>query len=283
MNKFSFLGMDKEYKDSKVIVFGIPFDGTTSNRPGTRFAANAVRLESFGIETYSPLLDKDLEDLKIHDMGNITLSIGNTDKVIEEIEIICDNLLQDNKIPLGIGGEHLVTYPLISAFLKKYEDINILHLDAHTDLRQEFNNSKLSHATVMKRIFDLVGENRIFQFGIRSGTKQEFDFAKENGIYTEKFTIDTVKEILEKLKTKNVYVTIDVDVLDPSIMQGTGTPESGGITYKELEKFFVNLSQSSVNVVGADIVELSPHYDSSNVSTATVCKILREIAIILSK
>ena len=277
-----FMSMDVDYDDAKVVVFGAPFDGTTSNRPGTKFASNAMRMESNALETYSPLLGLDLEESRITDIGDAKLSYGDVEKVMEELEFLVDHVLSEHKIPLMIGGEHLVTYPAVKAVALAHPDVHVIHLDAHTDLREKFGGSKLSHATVLKRIWDLLGDGRIFQFGIRSGTKEEFDFARVDGhTYLEPFRISTVGEKLAQLSGKKIYVTIDLDVLDPSIMSGTGTPEAGGITYRELEAFFLLLHNADVTIVGADIVELSPGLDLSNVSTATACKVLREMALIL--
>ena len=287
VNKFSyintFMSMDTPYEEADVVVFGVGFDGTTSNRPGTRFASSAMRSEFYGLETYSPKLDLDLDDYKICDIGDLQLSIGNTDTVLDEIYEGVKNIIKDNKIPFMVGGEHLVTLPAFKAVYEKYSDIFVIHFDAHTDLREEYNNNKHSHATVIKRIWDIVGDNRIYQFGIRSGTKEEFNFAlKEKHTYMEVSTIDTFEKIVRDLKKKNVYLTIDLDVLDPSIFPGTGTPEPGGLTYNEFEKIFRILKYSHVNLVGCDIVELSPDYDNTNVSTVTACKILRELTLVVA-
>lgn len=286
-NRFShmstFMSMDMPYEEADIVVFGTGFDGTTSNRPGTRFASGAMRGEFYGLETYSPLLDLDLEDHKICDIGDLELSIGNTEKVLQEIYDGTKTIVGDSKIPFMIGGEHLVTLPAFKAVYEKHQDIFVLHFDAHTDLREEYNNSKNSHATVIKRIWDIIGDNRIFQFGIRSGTKEEFNFAlKEKHTYMELSTIDTFEDIIGSLEGKKVYLTIDLDVLDPSIFPGTGTPEPGGVTYKEFEKIFKILKKSKINLVGCDIVELSPDYDNTNVSTITACKILRELVLVIS-
>ena len=284
-NKFytvsKFMEMEDDYEVSDVVVFGAGFDGTTSNRPGTRFASSAMRIESYGLETYSPLLELDLEDYNICDMGDLDLSIGNTDKVLEEIYEGTKEILDDDKFPFMIGGEHLVTLPAFKAVYEKYDDVYVLHFDAHTDLREEYNNNKNSHATVIKRIWDIIGDNKIFQFGIRSGTKEEFDFAlKEKHTYMETHTIDTFWKIVSTLGGKNVYLTIDLDVLDPSIFPGTGTPEPGGVSYRKFEQIFKILKNANINLVGCDIVELSPNYDNSNVSTIVACKILRELSLV---
>ncbi|WP_312258512.1 agmatinase [Romboutsia ilealis] len=286
VNKFShintFMGMETPYDKSDIVVYGVGFDGTTSNRPGTRFASSSMRPEFYGLETYSPILKLDLEDFKICDIGDLDLSIGDTDKVLQEIYEGTKEIIKDNKIPFMIGGEHLVTLPAFKAVYEKYKDVNILHFDAHTDLREEYNNNKNSHATVIKRIWDIVGDNKIYQFGIRSGTKEEFDFSlKENHTYMEVGNINTFNEIVDKLDCKKVYITIDLDVFDPSIFPGTGTPEPGGITYREFESVFSILKNSKVDIVGCDIVELSPDYDNTNVSTVLACKVLRELALVL--
>lgn len=286
-NKFytvsKFMEMEDDYEVSDVVIFGAGFDGTTSNRPGTRFASSAMRIESYGLETYSPLLELDLEDYNICDMGDLDLSIGNTDKVLEEIYEGTKEILDDDKFPFMIGGEHLVTLPAFKAVHEKYDDIYVLHFDAHTDLREEYNNNKNSHATVIKRIWDMVGDGRIFQFGIRSGTREEFNFAlKEKHTYMETHTIDSFWKIISTLSGKNVYLTIDLDVLDPSIFPGTGTPEPGGISYRQFEQIFKILKNSNINLVGCDIVELSPDYDDTKVSTVVACKILRELSLVAS-
>lgn len=286
VNNFShintFMGMDSSYDGADIVVYGVGFDGTTSNRPGTRFASSSMRPEFYGLETYSPMLDLDLEDFRICDIGDLELSVGNTDKVLEEIYESTKEIVNDNKVPFMIGGEHLVTLPAFKAVNDKYKDVCVLHFDAHTDLREEYNNNKNSHATVIKRIWDIVGDNRIYQFGIRSGTKEEFDFSlKENHTYMEVGSINTFKDIVNKLNGKNIYLTIDLDVLDPSIFPGTGTPEPGGITYREFQDIFNILKNGNINIVGCDIVELSPDYDNTNVSTVTACKILRELALVI--
>ena len=281
-NNAQFLGMDTPYEEARVIWFGIPFDGTTSNRPGTRFAASAIRLESEGLETYSPLLDLDLEDAKIMDAGDVGLSIGDTPRVMAEIKEVTAQILADGKIPFMVGGEHLVTLPVVEAVYEKYPDMHIIHFDAHTDLRDTFNNNKLSHATVIRRIHDFLGDGRIFQFGIRSGTKEEFDFARvHNHVYMEPHTMNTLPEVIQSLKGKKVYVTIDLDCLDPSVFPGTGTPEPGGLTYREYQQLFTQLKEADLDIVGADIVELSPHYDPTGVSTVVGAKSLRDLSLVM--
>lgn len=278
MNKniHTFIGCDDEYEESKIVLFGAPFDGTTSYRPGTRFASSHMRNESYGIETYSPYLDLDLVDIQIFDGGDLELPFGDTEKVLQIIENYTEKIIKDDKIPFMIGGEHLVTLGTVKAIAKHYPELHIIHFDAHADLRDEYMNVKLSHATVMRRCWEIVGDNRIFQFGIRSGDKEEFIWGK-NHVYTNKFNLSGVETLEEKLIDKPVYLTIDLDVLDPSEFPATGTPEAGGISFKELLSAIYSISK--LNIVGVDMVELSPPYDNSGISTALACKLLRELLL----
>lgn len=276
----SFIGFDQEYDTSPVVLVGIPFDGTTSFRPGTRFAPAVVRPDSYGLETYSPYLDLDMEDYNLCDLGDIELPFGNTTKALNTIYKTFAQIIKDGKRPLTIGGEHLVSLPIIEAFSKIYPDLCIIHFDAHTDLREDYMGESLSHASVIRRAWDILGDNRIFQFGIRSGTKVEFDWAKSH-TYLQPFHLDSLEEIIIQLQNRPVYITIDLDVLDPSIFPGTGTPEPGGIDFNTLI-FAIKQFTKLNHIVGADVVELSPHYDISGVSTATCCKVIREMSLLLS-
>lgn len=273
-NVSTFIACDAAYEEAKAVIYGAPFDQTTSFRPGTRFASQAMRSESFGIETYSPYLDLDLLDYSVMDAGDLELPFGDLHRSLDMIYEQARQILNDDKMPVLIGGEHLVTLPQCKAVFEKYPDLHIIHLDAHADLRQDYLGQKLSHACVMRRCYEMVGKNRIFQFGIRSGERSEFGV---EGIYTNKFDLTTLTDIIPLLKDKPVYFTLDLDVLDPSVFPGTGTPEAGGVTFKELLNAVHQLKQ--LNVVAFDVNELSPAYDHSGVSTAVACKILREILL----
>ncbi len=276
----NFIACDSEYENSKIVLFGAGFDGTTSFRPGTRFAPSAIRNESFGIETFSPYQNRDMLDYDYFDSGDLELPFGSVTRSIADISMRADTILTDGKIPFMIGGEHLVTLGSVMAVKEKYEDLYIIHFDAHADLRDDYLGQKLSHACVLRRCHELVGDEHIFQFGIRSGDRDEFAFADE---HTEmhRFDFDGLEETVEKLKGKNVYFTLDLDVLDPSIFPGTGTPEAGGVTFDQLRKA-VTLVCSKLDIVGCDVNELSPVYDQSGVSTAVACKIIREMLLALS-
>lgn len=281
VNVQTFIGCESSFEEASTVLFGIPYDGTTSFRPGTRFAMQAIRTDSFGLESYSPYLDRDLEDVAIFDGGDLDLPFGNTERVLNDISEYTKAVLANDKKFLMVGGEHLVSLPTIQAAYEKYPELHVIHIDAHTDLREDYLGEKLSHASVIRRCHDFLGDNRIFQFGIRSGLKEEFEWAKEH-TYMERFSIDTVKEVVQQLKDVPVYVTIDLDVLDPGVFPGTGTPEPGGITYKELLAGIAAL-QDLNQLVAADVVELSPPYDHTGASTAMACKTVREMLLTLTK
>ncbi len=275
-----FQSCDNTYEESNVVIFSSPMDATCSFRPGTRFAGPAIRQDSIGLEWYSPYFDMDLKDVKTCDIGDLDLPMGDVEKDLDEISRVTKCILDDNKKTMMIGGEHLVTLGTIREYIKKYPDLHIIHFDAHTDLREEFLGRELSHATVLRKCYDLLGDGRIYQFGIRSGDSSEFKWANEGHTHLRKFDLVGLDKCIEALKDKPVYITIDLDVLDPSIFPGTGTPEAGGITYKELQHAILDM-KGLHNIVGADIVELSPHYDASGVSTAVACKVLREMVLLL--
>ena len=276
-----FMACEKEAHEADIVLFGAPFDSTTSYRPGTRFGSSAIRRESYGIECYSPYQDKDLEDTKVMDCGDLELCFGNTKKALAQIEEQAKEILDNSAIPFMLGGEHLVTLGAFRAVLEKYPDIHIIHFDAHADLREEYLGEQLSHASVIRRCWDLVGDGRIYQFGIRSGDREEFYWAKEH-VTMRKFDFEGLEEVLEKLEGTPSYFTLDLDVLDPSVFPGTGTPEPGGVTFDALRKAAEKVC-SRANVVACDVNELSPHYDPSGISTAAACKIVREMLLALSK
>ena len=275
----TFLGCDNEYGESGIVVFGAPFDSTTSFRPGTRFASRTMRGESYGLETYSPYQDKDLEDLAVFDGGDLELCFGDTEKALAAIESYTTRVLRDNKRPVMIGGEHLVTLGAVRAVARKYPDLHVVHFDAHADLRDDYLGSTLSHATVLHRVWDIIGDGRIYQFGIRSGERSEFQWGNDH-VTTQKFNFKGLAEVIEKLQGQPVYFTLDLDVLDPSVFPGTGTPEPGGVSFMELLEAIQQVSQ--LNLVGCDINELSPVYDQSGASTAVACKVLRELLLAMA-
>ena len=269
----NWMGQNPDYDSSKVVMLGLPFDGTVSYRPGSRFAPEQIRLASWGLEEYSPKFNKHLEDVNFHDAGDLEFPLGNTYKSLDMIRENVEDIYKDGKKVFGIGGEHLVTLPEIQAVSKFYKDLAIVHFDAHTDLREEYLGEEMSHSAVIRHCSEIVGAQNIKQIGIRSGLKEEWEFMKEH-----KTLISEHKE-LDTLKGKPIFVTVDLDVLDPSVMPGTGTPETGGMQFNELLGWFEYLKD--FNIIGADVVELAPDYDASGVSTAVATKVIRELLMIL--
>lgn len=277
----TFIGCESNYADANIVLYGAPFDSTTSYRPGARFGPAAMRHESYGLETYSPYQDKDLTDIKVFDSGDMELCFGSSESALKDIEARAETILQDGKFPLLLGGEHLVTLGAVRAAAHKYPAMHIIHFDAHADLRQDYLGAELSHACVLRRCHDILGDGRIHQFCIRSGDREEFTFAKT---HTEmhKFDFSGLEALAAELCRTQVpvYLTIDLDCLDPSCFPGTGTPEAGGVTFMQLLNAILTVSKT--NIIGADVNELAPMLDASGVSTAMACKVLRELLLALN-
>lgn len=275
-----FIKSHSNFEESQAVLYGMPMDWTVSYRPGSRFGPTRIREVSPGLEEYSPYLDRELEDVKYYDAGDIPLPFGNPQRSIEMIEEYVDSILTADKFPLGMGGEHLVTWPVIKAMYKKYPDLAIIHMDAHTDLRENYEGEPLSHSTPIRKAAELIGPKNVYSFGIRSGMKEEFEWAKQVGMHISKFEVhQPLKEILPELSGRPVYVTIDIDVLDPAHAPGTGTVDAGGITSRELLASIHEIAKSDVRVVGADLVEVAPIYDHSEQTVNTASKLIREMIL----
>jgi len=269
----TWMGQNPDYETSDIVMLGLPFDGTVSYRSGSRFAPEQIRLASWGLEEYSPYFDKHLEDVNFNDAGDLEFPLGNTYKTLDLIQENVEDIYKDGKRVFGIGGEHLVTLPEIKAVAKFHKDLAIVHFDAHTDLREEYMGEEMSHSAVIRHSSKIVGAENLRQIGIRSGMKEEFEFMKNNN------TLATKYSDLDALKNKKIFITVDLDVLDTSIMPGTGTPECGGLTFNELIGWFRYLKD--FDIVGADVVELAPDYDTSGASTAVATKVIRELLMIM--
>lgn len=269
----NWMGQNENYTSSDIVMLGMPFDGTVSYRSGSRFAPEQIRLASWGLEEYSPRFDKHLEDVNFHDAGDLEFPLGNTYKSLDLIEENVEQIYKDGKRVFGIGGEHLVTLPEIKAVAKFHKDLAIVHFDAHTDLREEYLGEEMSHSAVIRHASKIVGPENLKQIGIRSGMKEEWKFMKKHNTLIHEYSE------LDELKGKKIFVTVDLDCLDPSVMPGTGTPESGGMQFNELMGWFEYLK--NFDIVGADVVELAPDYDASGVSTAVATKVIRELLMVM--
>ncbi|MGG1314559.1 agmatinase [Cohnella laeviribosi] len=274
-----FILSSDDYASSKAVIYGMPMDFTVSFRPGSRFGPGRIREASVGLEEYSPYLDRSLEELAYFDAGDLLLPFGNAARSLDIIGDYVRGVLADGKFPLGLGGEHLVTWPVLQEVYKKYPDLAVIHIDAHADLRESYEGEPLSHSTPIRKAAELMGGRNIYQFGIRSGSREEWAYARENINFYPFDVAAPLREVLPSLAGRPVYVTIDIDVLDPSAAPGTGTAEAGGITSKELLEAVHLIARSGANVVGADVVEVAPIYDPTEQTPIVASKLVREMLL----
>lgn len=267
-----FLGSKEEYEEAQVVLLGAPLDWTISWRPGARFGPAHIRTSSEVLEEYSPALDCDLSAVPFYDAGDLELPFGDTAASLSLIRESVQRIVTDGKVPFLLGGEHLVTYPAVEAVKQFYSDLAVLHFDAHADLRQEYLGVTLSHATVMRRVLELGLE--LYQFGVRSGSEAEFFFAPTHTHFYPFEVREALEKVIPTLAGRPVYVTIDIDVVDPSFAPGTGTPEPGGCTSQEILETVYALRD--LRVVGFDLVEVAPLYDPSGRTGVLAAKIVRE-------
>jgi agmatinase len=279
----TFFECGADYNQSNIVLMGAPFDSTASNRPGARFASKCMRMESDALESFSPYQNLDLRDFRVCDAGDMVLPFGDAKAALAIVSKNVSEIIADRKLPFVVGGEHLVTVGAVGAAAEKYPDLCLIHLDAHADLREQYLGVALSHACVVRRCWEMLGDGRIFQFGIRSGEREEFEWAELKGhTKLQRFNFDGLDETLKQLGKKPVYLTLDLDILDPSAMPGTGTPEAGGVGFLELLEALLTVCRTA-NVIGCDVVELSPLLDASGCSTALACKIVRELVLCLAQ
>lgn len=276
---FDSTDIDKN-KAHQIRIIGAPFDGTVSFRPGARFGPAAIREASDGIETYSPYLDADLESVSYADAGDLELPMGNARGSLDVIYRAVDNCLNDGAVPFLLGGEHLVSLPAIEAVYQRHPDMVLVQLDAHADQREDYMGVKLSHACVIRRASELIGDDRVRQLGIRSGTKEEYMLMRKHKTLTT-FRPEDLKELLRWIGKRPLYLTVDLDVFDPASFPGTGTPEPGGIDWWTFQRFIKSLADC--HIVGLDAVELAPQLDASGCSSVLAAKCVREMLLIAAK
>ncbi|WP_314002082.1 agmatinase [uncultured Paenibacillus sp.] len=274
-----FILSSDDYEASKAVIYGMPMDFTVSFRPGSRFGPPRVREVSIGLEEYSPYLDRSLEDIVYFDAGDLLLPFGNAARSLDIIGEFVRGVLDDGKMPVGIGGEHLVSWPIFREVYAKYPDLAIIHFDAHADLRENYEGEALSHSTPLRKAAELMGGKHIYQFGIRSGSREEWAYAREHINFHPFEVLEPLKKVLPSLAGRPVYLTIDIDVLDPCCAPGTGTAEAGGILSKELLEAVHAIARSNVNVVGCDIVEVAPAYDPTEQTQIVAAKVIREMLL----
>jgi agmatinase len=272
----NYISATASFEKSRGVILGCPYDGSASFRPGARFGPSAIRRVSWGIETFSPYFQKDLIQCSIHDLGDLELPLGEKKISLGLIRKALGKILSEKKFPILLGGDHLITLPIIEEILSFYPSLHIVHIDAHTDLREEYLGEFLCHSTVMKRVLDRLGKSRLFQIGIRSGTEEEFKLARRMKSIVP-LDPSSLNAMVKRLRNQPVYITLDLDVIDPSLLPGVGTPEPGGLTFQQFLSLLKKLQP--LHVIGFDIVELTPDYDPTQISSITASVILREMIL----
>ena len=275
-----FIGTRPDARGASVALMGLPMDWTASFRPGSRFGPIRIREASYGLETYSPMLDRDLEDYAVGDWGDLELPMGNVLASLDKIRAAARDLLARGQRVVGLGGEHLVALPLIEAALDRWPNLAVVHLDAHADLRDQYLGQSLSHATVLRRVAERCPPGSVHQFGIRSGTREEFQWARAHTALHARHVLEPLEQALPALRGRPVYLTLDVDVIDPAYLPGTGTPEPGGITPDEAFQALYLLG--GVRLVGADVVETMPAEDVSQRTALLAAKLVRELLLVMA-
>jgi agmatinase len=272
----NYISANASFEKSGGVILGCPYDGSASFRPGARFGPSAIRRASWGIETFSPYFQRDLSQCSIHDMGDLELPLGEKKASLDLIRMALRKILSGKKFPILLGGDHLITLPIIEEILPIYPRLHLLQIDAHADLREDYLGESLSHSTVMKRVIERLGEGRLFQIGIRSGVEEEFRLARKMKSIVS-LDPGALSSMIKRLRNQPVYITLDLDVIDPSLLPGVGTPEPGGLSFQEFISLLKKLQ--TLHVIGFDIVELTPDYDPTQISSVTASVILREMIL----
>ncbi|MEW6574245.1 MAG: agmatinase [Bacillota bacterium] len=275
-----FLGAGNDYAAARVVLIGAGLDTTGCFRPGAREGPRAIRYFSQCLEEYSLRLERDIREAGFYDLGDLDLPFGDVETALSRIQQAADRVLSDGKTPVFLGGEHLITLPVVTAVHSRFPDLVVLHFDAHADLRDQYLGVRLSHATVIRRVAELLGQRRVYQFGIRSADKEELRFAEENTRLHLYGAGEPLAAVYDELLVRPVYVTLDIDVVDPAYAPGVGTPEPGGIGPAELIEAVYRFQ--GLNLVGFDVVEVNPVYDPGGLAPLLAAKVIREIVLILS-
>ena len=263
MQNTLFADANSDYNKARYIICGVPFDGTSSFRLGSRLAPQEMRAASYNFETYSSYFDVDLTDVQIHDAGDLEVA-ATIDETLELISVNAEKYVRDGKIPIMLGGEHSLTFPFVNACKQKYPDIGFVVLDAHMDLREEYNGEKNSHACISRHIIEDITK-KYASVGIRSGNREEYDYVRENNIRVfsaEDVISNGIKRVIEDIQKDirgPIYLSVDMDAIDPAYAPALGTPEPYGITPRDVREV---ISCLSPQIVGFDLVEIAPEYDS---------------------
>jgi len=272
-------GCSADYENAITVLFGAPFESRTIHREGASKAPSAIRSVSTNIETFSPYLRADMRDVDIFDAGDLDISGKEVITAIDAVESFCGKIHDDGKIPVMIGGEHILACGAARAAATRWPELAVLHFDAHADLKRDFHGEPFSDLTLMRRIWDILGDDRIYQFGVRSGSREEFAWAMEH-TRIETGSANSIDSCAEAVLSRPIYITVDLDVIDPAEFPATSIPEAGGMSFRALCDALLSLR--GLDVVGFDICELYPPYDTTGVSASLAAKLLREMLIAFS-
>ena len=272
-----FMGAQRNPDTCQVGLFGVPYDGTTSFRPGTRFGPAAIREVSQGLESYCPQLDRDLEDIAFADLGAVEIPFGAPQPVVDAVLKATQAVLARGLKPLMLGGEHSISSGAVQAVAAEHPDLVLLQLDAHADLRETWLGARHSHACAMRRCLDVLPSGDLLQLSIRSGTRDEFLELRRSGRLIA--NAQTLEAALVPWRGRPLYLTVDLDWFDPSVLPGTGTPEPGGYHWQDFADVIDVLKRH--RLVAADVVELAPQLDSSGVSSVLAAKVCRSLLLLL--
>ncbi|MBU4075525.1 MAG: agmatinase [Euryarchaeota archaeon] len=263
MHNTLFADANSDYNKARYVICGVPFDGTSSFRLGSRLAPQEMRVASYNFETYSSFFDVDLSDVLIHDAGDLEVA-ATIDETLEMITPVAEKYVRDGKITIMLGGEHSLTFPFVNACKNKYPDIGFVVLDAHMDMREEFGGEKNSHACISRHVIESI-TRKYASVGIRSGDREEYEYVRENNIKVfsaEDVISKGIKSVIEDIRKDirgPIYLSVDMDAIDPAYAPALGTPEPYGITPRDVREVISSLAPQ---IVGFDLVEIAPEYDS---------------------
>ncbi len=278
-----FMGAKRSIENCKVAIYGVPYDGTTSFKPGTRFGPSAIREVSHSLESYCPQLNQDLNDINFADLGELEITYGAPEPVVAAVKSSTQKILSLDLKPLMLGGEHSISSGAVAAAAEIHKDLILIQLDAHADLRDNWLGSRHSHACAMRRCLEVLPSEKLFQIGIRSGSKEEFKELHQQNRLIQQISGNPSTDLSKALKPflgKPIYITVDLDWFDPSVLPGTGTPEPGGYFWKDFASVIDVLKNHTL--IGADIVELSPQLDTSGISSVLAAKVVRSLTMVLT-
>jgi len=273
-----FMGARRDSSGCQVGLFGVPYDGTTSFRPGTRFGPAGIREVSPGLETYCPQLDRDLDSIAYADLGALNITYGAPEPVVKAVEQATARILSLGLKPLMLGGEHSISSGAVAAVAREHPDLVLVQLDAHADLRQTWLGANHSHACAMRRCLEVLPSGDLLQIAIRSGTAEEFSELHRS---SRLVPLHQLHQRLNEIRGRPIYLTVDLDWFDPAVMPGTGTPEPGGFTWPDFAELVEELQHQ--NLVGADVVELAPHLDPSGISSVLAAKVTRSLLLLMAQ